>query len=74
MRLLPRDERFWSFFTAQTSYLTSASDLLRHAAAGGNSKLVAAAVRIKALERQSSKTLRDLQLRLQKTFVTPIDP
>jgi hypothetical protein len=48
--------------------------LLRHAAAGGNSKLVAAAVRIKALERQSSKTLRDLQLRLQKTFVTPIDP
>jgi uncharacterized protein len=74
VRLLPRDESFWEFFTSQTAFLTSAADLLRQAAQGGDSQLAAAAIEIKALERKSSQTLCDLHLRLHKTFITPIDP
>jgi uncharacterized protein len=36
--------------------------------------VAAVAVRIKALERESARTLHDLQIRLHITFVTPIDP
>jgi hypothetical protein len=74
MRLLPREEKLWEFFTTQTSYLTTAADLLQQAAREENSNLAGAAVRIKALERKSSHTLCELHLRLHKTFVTPIDP
>ena len=74
MRLLPKDETFWNFFHEETASLTRASDSLRQAASGGNGQLAGAAIRIKALERKSAQTLRELQARLQKTFVTPIDP
>jgi hypothetical protein len=74
VRLLPRDESFWEFFTSQTASLTSAADLLSQAAQDGDSQLAAAAIKIKALERKSCQTLCNLHLRLHKTFVTPIDP
>lgn len=74
MRLLPKNETFWHFFTKQTSALTQASDLLSKGAKEGNTRLAAVAVRIKAFERESARTLHDLQTRLHKTFVTPIDP
>jgi len=35
--------------------------------------MAAIAVRIKTIERESAQNLRDLQVRLHKTFVTPID-
>jgi hypothetical protein len=74
VRLLPRDESFWKFFTSQTAFLTSAADLLSEAARGGDSQLTGAAIKIKALERKSSQSLCNLHLRLHKTFITPIDP
>lgn len=74
MRLLPKEEKFWTFFTSQTAYLCEASDLLLKSAEAGNSQIAGAAIRIKALERQSNNLLHDLQLRLHQSFVTPIDP
>ncbi len=74
MGLLPKDETFWQFFTKETAALTQASDLLSKGAKEGNTRLAAVAVRIKALERESARSLHDLQIRLHKTFVTPIDP
>ncbi len=74
MRLLPKDETFWDFFTKETTSLSLASDLLAQGAKEGNPRIAAAAVRIKAIERESAQTLQDLQMRLHKTFVTPIDP
>lgn len=74
MRLLPKDETFWHFFTKQTASLTLASDLLSQGVKEGNSRLAGAAIRIKAIERESAQTLHDLQVKLHKTFVTPIDP
>ncbi len=74
MGLLPKDETFWKFFTAQTTALSAASSLLAEAAKSGNSSLVGAAVRIKSIERESAQTLRNLQVKLRQTFITPIDP
>lgn len=74
MRLLPKDEKFWVFFNSQTAAFCEATSLLQRAAQDGNGPLAGAAVRIKSIERQSAQTLRELQGRLHKTFVTPIDP
>ena len=74
MRLLPKDENFWIFFNRQTAHLSEASDLLARAAADGSAEMAGAAIRIKALERQSQSLLHDLQLKLHKSFITPIDP
>jgi hypothetical protein len=72
--LLPKDETFWNFFTSQTASLSAACSLLADAAKSGNSSLVGAAVRIKTWERESAQTLHDLQVKVRKTFITPIDP
>ena len=74
VRLLPKDETFWQFFTSQTAAFSEASSLLAEATRVGGSSLTNAAVRIKAIERESARTLSELQLKLHKTFVTPIDP
>ena len=74
MSLLPRDEKFWGFFTSQTAYLTQASQLLFEAARAGNAELASAAVKIKTIERKGCQTLHELHLKLHKTFITPIDP
>jgi uncharacterized protein Yka (UPF0111/DUF47 family) len=74
VRLLPKDETFWQFFSRQTSALCAASDILAGATEEGSSSLPGAAVRIKTIERESMQNLQELQLRLHKTFVTPIDP
>lgn len=74
MRLLPKDDTFWHFFTKETAALSLASDLLAQSLSEHNSSLAGAAVRIKAIERESAETLHDVQVRLHKTFVTPIDP
>ena len=74
MRLLPKDETFWQFFTSQTAAFSEASSRLAEAATVGGSSLTNAAVRIKAIERDSARTLSELQIKLHKTFVTPIDP
>jgi hypothetical protein len=72
--LLPRDETFWKFFISQTTSLSAAAGFLAEATKAGNSALAGAAVRIKTLERESAQTLRELQVKLRKTFITPIDP
>jgi uncharacterized protein Yka (UPF0111/DUF47 family) len=74
MRLLPKDETFWHFFTRQTAALTLASDLLSKGTIEGNSRMAGVAIRIKAIERESAETLHDLKIRLHKSFITPIDP
>ncbi len=74
MRLLPKDETFWEFFTKETAAVSLASDLLLKGVREGPGSVAAAAVRIKSLERDSAAALLDLRRRLHKTFVTPIDP
>jgi uncharacterized protein len=74
VRLLPKDETFWHFFTKQTASLTLASEILAQGLKEGVSGLAGAVVRIKTIERESALTLHELQIRLHKTFVTPIDP
>jgi uncharacterized protein len=74
VRLLPKDDTFWHFFTKETAALSLASDVLAKALKEGTSGLTGAVIRIKTIERESALTLHDLQIRLHKTFVTPIDP
>ena len=74
MRLLPRDEKFWGYFTKQTAAVCLATDTLLQALKSGNGALPGAAVRIKTIEHDGAQTLRELQMRLHKTFVTPLDP
>ncbi len=74
MGLLPKDESFWKFFYNQTAALSTASNALADATKNGNSSLAGVAVRIKAVERDSARTLHELQLKIRSSFVTPIDP
>jgi len=74
VRLLPKDDTFWHFFTKQTASLTLASDLLLQGVKRGAPQLVSVAVRVKSIERESAQTLHELQVRLHQTFITPIDP
>ena len=74
MRLLPRDEKFWEYFATQTGLMSQASECLLNAIQGSDAELAGAAVRLKSIERESFTVLCELQTKLHKTFVTPLDP
>jgi predicted phosphate transport protein (TIGR00153 family) len=74
MKLLPRDEKFFEYFQKQVKLICRAADLLVEGAAAGNSHLANAAHQIHALEEQADTVLHEIYLRLNSTFITPLDP
>ncbi len=74
MNLLPRDEKFYDFFRRQVRIICEAADLLVEGARAGNAQLASAAVRIRSLEQQGDEVTHEVYVRLNQTFITPLDP
>lgn len=74
MRLLPRQEKFFSSFLDQARLITEASEVLYEAVKEGNSHLSRAAARIQQLESEGDEIIHDTFTRLNQTFITPLDP
>jgi len=74
MRLLPRDEHFYDLFLNQIGVSVEASLLLLQGAEKGNGPLATAAARINVLEQQGDEIIHDIYVRLNQTFITPMDP
>jgi predicted phosphate transport protein (TIGR00153 family) len=74
MRLLPRQEKFFSSFLSQAHLITEASQVLYDAVKEGNSHLSRAALRIQQLEGEGDEIIHDIFTRLNQTFITPLDP
>lgn len=74
MRFLPRDEKFFADFLKQAALIKEACAILDRGVEHGNSKIEAAAAEIKILEMRGDELIHDIFLRLNQTFLTPIDP
>jgi uncharacterized protein Yka (UPF0111/DUF47 family) len=74
MGLLPRDEKFFAQFLQQIHIINKASELLLEGARAGNAHLAAASEKIKLLEAEGDEIIHDIFIRLNQTFITPLDP
>jgi predicted phosphate transport protein (TIGR00153 family) len=74
MKLLPREDKFYQYFIDQARIISEASRLLLHGAEKGNAELARAAVEIRGLEQQGDEIIHEIFVRLNSTFITPIDP
>jgi uncharacterized protein len=74
MRLLPRQEKFFSSFLDQVRLISQASTILYDAVKEGNSHLSRAAARIQQIEHEGDEIIHDIFTRLNQTFITPLDP
>ena len=74
MRFLPREEKFFAMFLDQVRIISEAADLLLQGAQAGNAQLAEASRKIRALEEQADSVIHDIYLRLNQTFITPLDP
>jgi len=74
MNLLPRDEKFYDYFLRQVRIICEAADLLLEGARASNAQLATAAVRIRSLEQQGDEVTHEVYVRLNQTFITPLDP
>jgi len=68
MRLLPRDEKFYDLLTGQAQIAVEASRLLAAGLGGGGAQ------KVRDLERKADQAFRQINTRLHRTFITPIDP
>jgi len=74
MRLLPREEKFYADFVKQVDIISEAARLLLDAVRAGNSHLGEAALHIRTLEQKGDDLIHELYIRLNQTFITPLDP
>ena len=74
MKLIPREEKFFHFFLEQVRIICEASQLLMDGARAGNASLATAALKIRALEQQGDEVIHEIYVRLNQTFITPLDP
>lgn len=74
MRLLPREEKFHDLFHSQVTLILDAARTLAAAVKSGPAAMPAAAAHIDGVERQGDQLVIELFRRLNKTFITPLDP
>lgn len=74
MQLLPKDEKFFDLFVQQADVFRKASRSLNDAAASGIAAISRGQERVTALEKESDEIFRQILERLNRTFITPIDP
>jgi uncharacterized protein len=74
MSLLPRDEKFYESFLKQVEIISQAARVLLEGLRIGNSRLAGAATEISVLEDRGDEVIHGIFTRLNKTFITPIDP
>src|SRR5262245_13405694 len=74
MRFLPREEKFFALFLDQVRIISEAAASLLEGAQAGNARLADASRKIRQLEEQADTVIHDIYLRLNQTFITPLDP
>jgi uncharacterized protein len=74
MRFLPRHEKFYQLFLDQARIIQSAARVLLEAVRIGQPRLVEAAAEIRKMEQQGDDIIHDIFIRLNQTFITPLDP
>jgi hypothetical protein len=74
MRLLPREEKFYTDFLNQVKIILEAAEVLERGVSAGNAEMKDAAAKIRELESLGDNLIHDMVVRLHKTFITPIDP
>lgn len=74
MRLIPREEKFFTHFGEQTQIILKAAKLLHANARNGHEGMEAAAREINLLEGQCDEITHEIYKKLNQTFITPIDP
>ena len=73
MRLLPRDERFFSLFTAVAERSVEASGLLEELLRSEVNQRIHIVDSIKRLEHECDQLTHEVVTRLDRTFITPLD-
>lgn len=74
MRFLPREEKFFVLFLKQAKILAEASQTLLEGVKAGNASLEAASAKIKRLEQEGDDITHEIFVKLNQTFITPLDP
>ena len=74
MRLLPQDEHFYQLFLTHIDKTVQAANLLAEASDAEQENRAGFASRIQVLEQQGDDIIHDIYVRLNSTFITPIDP
>jgi uncharacterized protein len=74
MRLLPRDEKFYSLFLKQVEIISEAARLLLDGVCAGIARMATLATEIRVLESKGDEIIHEIFTRLNQTFITPIDP
>jgi uncharacterized protein Yka (UPF0111/DUF47 family) len=73
VRLLPRDERFFSLFTAVAERSVEASGLLEELLRSEVNQRIHIVDSIKRLEHECDQLTHEVVTRLDRTFITPLD-
>lgn len=74
MRLLPRDEHFYQLFLKHVAKMVQAASVLAEAADHGDGEMATAASHIQSLEQEGDEIIHEIYVRLNRTFITPLDP
>ncbi|MBM3794731.1 MAG: DUF47 family protein [Acidobacteria bacterium] len=74
MRLLPREEKFFLYFDRQAAFIVEAAQVLNDAVRQSEAAMPPAAQRISDLEQQADEVIHESFVRLNSTFITPLDP
>jgi predicted phosphate transport protein (TIGR00153 family) len=74
MKLMPRDEKFFSLFLSQVELICEAARLLLDGVKAGPSRLALVATEIRSLEHQGDEVIHEIFTKLNQTFITPLDP
>ncbi|HBY60482.1 MAG TPA: DUF47 domain-containing protein [Solibacterales bacterium] len=74
MRLLPREEKFFHYFLEQADIILKAAEILLAGVRAGNNKLAEAAADIVKLEQKGDEVIHEIFVKLNQTFITPLDP
>ena len=74
MRVLPKQEKFFSLFVQQAECIAEAAKLLSSAIYGGGTQLGSCAAQIREVEHKGDELTHEIMTRLNQTFITPMDP
>src|SRR5260221_7641491 len=74
MRLLPREEKFYHLFLRQVDIIAQAAQMLLDGVRAGDVRMGTSAAEIGILEHKGDEVIHEVFLRLNQTFITPIDP
>ena len=74
MRILPKDEKFYTLFEQQAQCIREAAKLLSAAVMSDPAQLGTYSAQIREVEHKGDEVTHEIMTRLNQTFLTPIDP